>query len=212
MYATHASVVIVNPAGTLSGPRIRVISATFAPLPPNRSRISREPSAKSYTDRVPVVIGAPTLPVSGRAQADMRVVLGRLGDRALGLAQRARLGGGRLGQRAGQGLGQEDVGRLVEPERAGLAPAAHDAAGGAAEADEVLALAARGAGRQLRREAGGDQELEPEGELVGHGRLAVGVGVQQGQLVAEQVEDSRVRVRGLEQARDGVAGARGAVE
>src|ERR1700750_1795433 len=49
MYATHASVVIVNPAGTSSGPRMRVISATPAPFPPSRSRISREPPAKSYT-------------------------------------------------------------------------------------------------------------------------------------------------------------------
>jgi hypothetical protein len=49
MYSTHASVVIVNPAGTTSSPSTRVISATFAPLPPSSSRISREPSVKSYT-------------------------------------------------------------------------------------------------------------------------------------------------------------------
>ena len=47
MYATHASVVIVKPAGTRSGPRIRVISATLAPLPPSRSRMSRDPSLNS---------------------------------------------------------------------------------------------------------------------------------------------------------------------
>jgi hypothetical protein len=47
MYATHASVVIVNPAGTRSAPRMVVISATFAPLPPSSSRISLEPSVKS---------------------------------------------------------------------------------------------------------------------------------------------------------------------
>lgn len=41
MNATHASVMIVNPAGTISGPRMRVISATPAPFPPNTSRISR---------------------------------------------------------------------------------------------------------------------------------------------------------------------------
>jgi hypothetical protein len=45
--ATHASVVMVNPAGTRSAPSTRVISATFAPLPPSSSRISFEPSAKS---------------------------------------------------------------------------------------------------------------------------------------------------------------------
>ena len=47
MYATHASVVIVKPAGTRSAPSTRVISATLAPLPPSRSRMSREPSSKS---------------------------------------------------------------------------------------------------------------------------------------------------------------------
>ena len=47
MYSTHASVVIVNPAGTRSAPSTRVISATLAPLPPSSARISREPSAKS---------------------------------------------------------------------------------------------------------------------------------------------------------------------
>ena len=49
MYSTHASVVIVNPAGTRSAPSTRVISATLAPLPPSSSRMSFEPSAKSYT-------------------------------------------------------------------------------------------------------------------------------------------------------------------
>jgi hypothetical protein len=47
MYSTHASVVMVKPAGTSSGPSTRVISATFAPLPPSSSRMSREPSEKS---------------------------------------------------------------------------------------------------------------------------------------------------------------------
>ncbi len=47
MYATHASVVIVKPAGTRSAPRMRVISATLAPFPPSSVRISREPSLKS---------------------------------------------------------------------------------------------------------------------------------------------------------------------
>ena len=47
MYSTQASVVIVNPAGTRSAPSTRVISATFAPFPPSRSRMSREPSLNS---------------------------------------------------------------------------------------------------------------------------------------------------------------------
>ncbi len=41
----QVSVVIVKPLGT-GRPR-RVISATLAPFPPSRSRISREPSEKS---------------------------------------------------------------------------------------------------------------------------------------------------------------------
>ena len=49
MWITHASLVITNPAGTTSAPRSLVISHMFAPFPPSRSRISREPSAKSYT-------------------------------------------------------------------------------------------------------------------------------------------------------------------
>ena len=47
MYAMHASVVSVKPAGTRSAPSTRVISATFAPFPPSSSRMSREPSSKS---------------------------------------------------------------------------------------------------------------------------------------------------------------------
>ena len=47
MYATQASVVIVKPAGTRSGPSTRVISATLAPFPPSRSRMSRDPSLNS---------------------------------------------------------------------------------------------------------------------------------------------------------------------
>ena len=47
MYATHASVVIVKPAGTSPGSSTRVISAIPLPLPPSSSRISREPSLKS---------------------------------------------------------------------------------------------------------------------------------------------------------------------
>ncbi len=47
MYSTQASVVIVKPAGTRSGPSTRVISAMPEPLPPSSSRMAREPWAKS---------------------------------------------------------------------------------------------------------------------------------------------------------------------
>src|SRR3954452_3358056 len=56
MYATQASVVIVKPAGTRSGPRIRVISETFAPFPPRSSRMSRPPSSNAYTHLVSVAV------------------------------------------------------------------------------------------------------------------------------------------------------------
>ena len=42
-----ATLLIVKPAGTRSGPSTCVISARFAPLPPRSIRSSREPSAKS---------------------------------------------------------------------------------------------------------------------------------------------------------------------
>ena len=50
--------VMVKPAGTRSAPRTRVISATFAPLPPSSSRMSFEPSEKSYTHLSAMVAGA----------------------------------------------------------------------------------------------------------------------------------------------------------
>ena len=99
----------------------------------------------------------------------------------------------------------------LERERARLAGAADDAARRAGEADEVLALAAGGAAGELRREAGGQQQLEAEGERVGAAR-AVGVAVEQRELVGQQVVDAGVRVAVVEDAGDGLAGARGAVE
>src|SRR5918999_2830249 len=75
----------------------------------------------------------------------------------------------------------------------------------------MLALAARCAAGELRREAGGEQQLEPERERVGAAgprRLAV----EQRQLVGEQVIDAGMRLAVVEHARDGFAGARRAVE
>jgi len=45
----HASVVTVNPDGTLIGGPSRAISAMLAPLPPSSSRISLDPSENRYT-------------------------------------------------------------------------------------------------------------------------------------------------------------------
>ncbi len=58
----QVSVVMVKPLGT-GRPR-RVISATFAPLPPSRSRISRPPSEKSYTRLVITPVLTARLPTS----------------------------------------------------------------------------------------------------------------------------------------------------
>src|SRR2546430_4919352 len=109
MYATQASVVIVKPAGTRSGPRIRVISATLAPLPPMRSRMSRPPSSKAYTHLVSVTVAMAPITSENATlrnwstsdryganapQAHVPVVLDRLADRAVDLPQ-CRPGGAR---------------------------------------------------------------------------------------------------------------------
>ena len=109
----------------------------------------------------------PRLPGADRAQAQVGVMLEGVGDRALGLGERPRRGVGHVGQRAAEGGDHERVGFFVEREGARFAGAADDAARRAGEADEVLALAAGGAAREVRCEAGGEQQLEPEGERVG---------------------------------------------
>src|SRR6185503_17091554 len=93
-----------------------------------------------------------------RAPSDTGVVLDGLGDRALGLAQRALGCVGRGGERRAEGAGEELVRRLAR--------AADDAAGGAREAREVVLRAAGRARRELRREPGREQQLEAERELV----------------------------------------------
>ena len=121
------------------------------------------------------------------------------------------LGVRRLGQRAAERGDEEVVALLREREGAGLAGAADDAARRAGEADQVLGVAARGAGGQVRREAGGEQELEPERERVG-ARGPLGRAVEQRELVGEQVVDAGMRLAVAEQPRDGVARAGGAVQ
>ena len=132
-------------------------------------------------------------------QAQVRVVLERLEDRPLGLGERARRRVRRLGQRAAERADEEVVRVLAERERARLAGRADDAARGAGEADQVLALAAARAGGELRREAGRQQQLEPERERVA-ARRARRIGVEQRELVGEQVVDAAVRVAVVEHA------------
>src|SRR5690242_20773863 len=98
----------------------------------------------------------------GGPQTNPGVMLDRLGDRALGLAQRALGRVGRLGERGAERAGEEGVGGLVERKARGLARGADHAAGRAAEAAEVLVGPARRARREVRREAGGEQQLEAE--------------------------------------------------
>ena len=96
---------------------------------------------------------------------------------------------------------------LAEREARRLAGAADDAAGGARERGEVVGLAARRAGGELRREAGGEQELEAKRELVGVRARMRRPRVEQRELVAEEREHAGMRLGRLEQARHRVARA-----
>ena len=108
------------------------------------------------------------------------------------------------------------VGALAEREGPGLACGADDAAGGAGEPHEMLVLAAVGAGPELRREAGREQQLQAERERAGAAGLRVAgrarLRIEYRELAAEQVEDAGMGLGCLEQAPDGVACARGRVE
>ena len=135
----------------------------------------------------------------------MRVILHRLGDRAVGLRERPRECLGRLGQRTRNRLHQERVRVGPERERAGLAAGAHHAARAGREAAQVLCLATRCAGGKLRRKAGREQQLQAKGERLGPARL-LRPRVEQSQFVAEQVVGRRVWVGGVEQPQHRLAG------
>jgi hypothetical protein len=75
----------------------------------------------------------------------------------------------------------------------------------------MLPLATRRARRQLRREPGGDEQLQPERELVCERRVARPV-LKQAQLVAEQVKHLGMRVAGFEHPRHRITGARRGVQ
>src|SRR4051812_14261719 len=91
-------------------------------------------------------------------------MLERLADCAVGLAEGAVGRLRELGERAREGVDEEGVRLGAEREGARLAAGADDPARGRRERAEVLALATRGARRELGREAGGQQQLEPERE------------------------------------------------
>jgi hypothetical protein len=75
----------------------------------------------------------------------------------------------------------------------------------------VLDLATGRAARELRGEPGGQQQLEPEGERLRPG-CGGGLGVEQRQLVAEQVVGGVVWLARVEQPQNGVARLGGALE
>src|SRR3954451_12295260 len=104
---------MVKPAGTRSAPSTRVISATLAPLPPSSSRMSRDPSAKSYTHFEsigPWILPHPPDRSSAREpqvrQPDAGVVLGRLAHGTVGLRERGGLRDRGLRERAAERLDQ----------------------------------------------------------------------------------------------------------
>ena len=87
------------------------------------TRCAAGPAAAQISAQVGAVSAS-----ADRAQPQVRVVLERLEDRALGLRERARRRVRRLGQRPAERLDHEVVRLLVERERARLARRADDAA------------------------------------------------------------------------------------
>ncbi len=77
-----------------------------------------------------------------RAQPHLGVMLGRLGDCALGLTQSTIRRLRRLGQRLTERGDEKLVALLIEREGGRLARVAYDAAGGGREALEMFGLAA----------------------------------------------------------------------
>src|SRR5436305_9994254 len=106
-----------------------------------------------------------------------------LPDGPLDLAQRLLLRRGRRGKRAADRSDHEAMRAFGERKSACFAADADDPAGSAREAAQVLGLAAVGAGGELGRKAGGEGELEAEGErgLEARRLRLVGV-VEQGQV------------------------------
>ena len=98
------------------------------------------------------------------AELHVRVVLERLGHRAVRERRDLALGRRRLRERPRQGLDHEAVGLLGEGEAVALAARADDAARRAREGAQVVGLAAARAARQLGGEARRQRQLQPEGE------------------------------------------------
>ena len=143
----------------------------------------------------------------------MGVVLGGLADRPLGLAQRplgclrGACASGRPSAPTRNAYASSSSGNAAASQALQTTPPA------AAEKPlQVLALAAARARAQLRDDPGREQQLEAERERVGGAGAWPPSASQQRQLVGEQREHLGMRVVGLEQPRDRIAGARGGVE
>jgi len=151
------------------------------------------------------------LPDPCGSQPHVGVVGGQLDHGPLGLAQGPGPGGRSLRQGSAERSDHEGVGVGPQREAAGLAGPAHHPARRRGEGLQVLGLPACGAGLELGRQAGGQQQLEPEGELVGRRRRAR-VGVEQGKLVGQEVVDAGMGIPRLEQPIDRIAAPRRRVE
>ena len=112
------------------------------------------PAAPGHRANVPAQVTAqpPSCggALGGSPQPHVGVVLERLADRALDLAQGALRGTRRRGERAAQRLDHELVRLGGELEAAPLAGGADDAACRPGEPDEPVRLTAASAGRELR--------------------------------------------------------------
>ena len=136
----------------------------------------------------------------------MGVVLSGLRDRALCLQERQPRGLGRLRQRTSHRGDEEPVGLLAQWECRGFTGAADNAAGGGREPTQPLRLAASRTTRQLGEDSGRQKQLQAKGQAVLRAGMD-GIAAQERQFIDEQPEDLRVRLAGLEQAANRVAGA-----
>ena len=111
------------------------------------------------------------LGTAGRSRT-LGVMLERFGDRAVRLAQRELARARHFGQRRAQRAGQKLVRLLRQREARRLAGSCTRRRPPMPEKPrQVVGLAARGARGELRREAGGKQQLEAKGELIGVRRV-----------------------------------------
>ena len=135
-------------------------------------------------------------------QADVGVVLERLRDRALGLAQRALRGARRAaasGRPSASTMNRCASGESSKPPRSHAAQTTPPAA--PEKPDQALRLAAARAGGELGGEPGRQRQLEAEGERRGRPGGAIPravaarrlLAVEQRQVAAEQVVGGRVR-------------------